>query len=237
MILEQPDGSRNASGLTFGGNLRAAVFGVSDGIISNTSLVLGIAGAVSDPRMVLLSGAAGLLAGALSMGAGEYVSMSSQRELFSAQIAREREELERDPQGEIDQLARIYRSRGVPMPVACKVSKSLSRNPESALQTHTREELGLNPGDLGSPLGAAASSFVSFALGAAVPLVPFLLRAGSASLGLAAALAAASLFGVGVASSALTGQPRLRGGLRMLVIGGSAGAIAYALGTLLGVAL
>lgn len=174
--------------LTFGGNLRAAVFGVSDGLVSNTSLIMGVAGAFTEARTVLITGAAGLLAGALSMAAGEYVSMRSQRELFEAQIAQERRELETMPKEEVDELARIYRRRGVPFDIACKISKALSSDLKTALQTHAREELGLNPEDLGSPFGAGASSFVSFALGAVVPLLPFLVGAAGNAFAIAIAL-------------------------------------------------
>ena len=225
------------AGLTAGGNLRAAVFGISDGLVSNTSLIMGVSGAITDTRMILITGAAGLLAGALSMAAGEYVSVSSQRELFEEQIAREREELKAHPQQEVDELARIYHRRGVPLETACRISKALSADLKTALQTHVREELGLNPEDLGSPLGAAVSSFVSFALGAAVPLLPFIFGAGGRAFGLAVALAAAALVLIGVASAALTGQNRLRGAVRLLVVGGGAGVVAYLIGRLLGVTL
>src|SRR3954469_144738 len=171
--------------LTAGGNLRAAVFGVSDGLVSNTSLIMGVAGALADERTLLITGTAGMLAGALSMAAGEFVSVTSQRELFEKQLALEREALATRPKEELDALARIYHRRGVPLDIACRISKALSTDLRSALETHAREHLGLNPEDLGSPLGAAVSSFVSFALGAAVPLLPFALHAGSRAFGLA----------------------------------------------------
>jgi len=224
-----------AAGLTFGGNLRAAIFGISDGLVANTSLIMGVSGALSDARTIVIAGAAGLLSGALSMAAGEYVSMRSQRELFEAQIARQRRELEARPQQEIDDLARIYHRRGLPLDTACKVSKALSGDVKSALETHVREELGLNPEDLGSPVGAAVSSFVSFAIGASVPLLPFLLGAGTRAFAISALLAACALFIVGVASSKLTGQALVRGGLRLLVVGGGAGVIAYLIGRVMGV--
>jgi len=225
------------AGLTFGGNLRAAVFGVSDGLVSNTSLIMGVSGAFTDARTVLITGAAGVLAGALSMAAGEYVSMRSQRELFEEQIAREEQALKTRPKEEIDALARIYHRRGVPLEVACRISSALSADERAALETHAREHLGLNPEDLGSPLGAGVSSFVSFGLGATLPLLPFIFGAASHALVLAAVLAALGLFAVGVASSAVTGQARLRGGLRLLLIGGGAGVVAYLIGKLLGVSV
>ena len=230
------DAGRNGS-LTFGGNLRAAVFGVSDGLVSNTSLIMGVAGALSDARTVLITGAAGLLAGALSMAAGEYVSMRSQRELFESQIAREKEELATRPKQEVDELARIYHRRGIPLDTACRISKALSSDLKTALQTHAREELGLNPEDLGSPVGAGLASFVSFAMGALVPLLPFLFHAGEGAFAIAAGLAALGLFLVGAASARLTEQRMLHGALRLLVIGGGAGVIAYVIGRLLGVSV
>lgn len=224
------------SNLTTGGNLRAAVFGVSDGLVSNTSLIVGVAGALSDPRTILITGAAGVLAGALSMAAGEYVSMRSQRELFAAKIAEEREQLASRPKEEVDELARIYHSRGLPLELACRISKALSKDEKVALATHAREELGLDPDDLGSPLGAAGSSFVSFAVGAFVPVLPFLLRV-HAPFGTAVGLAAAALFAVGAVTARLTGRKVVPGGVRLLLVGGGAGIIAYLIGRLLGVAV
>jgi VIT1/CCC1 family predicted Fe2+/Mn2+ transporter len=229
------DGEKQA-GLTFGGNLRAAIFGVSDGLVANTSLILGVSGALSDPGTVLITGAAGLLSGALSMAAGEYVSMRSQRELFEAQIARQKEQLARHPQQEMDDLARIYHRRGLPLDTACKISKALSADLRSALETHAREELGLNPQDLGSPVGAAIASFISFAIGAAVPLLPFVFG-GAHAVPACMLLAAIGLFVVGAISGRVTGQALLRGGLRLLVVGGGAGMIAYGIGRLFGVAV
>jgi VIT1/CCC1 family predicted Fe2+/Mn2+ transporter len=225
------------AGLTFGGNLRAAVFGVSDGLVSNTSLIMGVSGAFADARTVFITGAAGVLAGALSMAAGEYVSMRSQRELFEEQIAREEEALKTHPKEEVDALARIYHRRGVPLDVACRVSKALTADERAALETQAREHLGLNPEDLGSPVGAGISSFVSFGLGATVPLLPFILGAARHAFFLAIALAAIALFVVGVASSWVTSRARLRGGVRLLVFGGGAGIVAYFIGKLLGVSV
>ena len=226
---------QSARSLTAGGNLRAAVFGISDGLVSNTSLIMGVAGAIAEPRTILITGAAGLLAGALSMAAGEYVSVSSQRDLFEKQIAEERESLLSRPKAEVDALARIYHRRGVPLDIACRISKALSADLRSALETHAREHLGLNPEDLGSPIGAALSSFVSFAIVALVPLVPFMLGVGERAFVFAAIAAGLGLAIVGMATSALTGQPLLRGGLRLLIVGGGAGVVAYLIGKLLGV--
>jgi VIT1/CCC1 family predicted Fe2+/Mn2+ transporter len=218
-----------------GGNLRAAVFGVNDGLVSNTALVMGVAGATGDAGFILLSGCAGLLAGALSMAAGEYVSVRSQRELYEHQIALERKELEAYPEEEAEELALIYAARGMALAEARAVARTLLADPDHALDVLAREELGLNPDELGSAYGAAGSSFVAFALGALVPLLPLL--AGSTSLVGVAALASAALFGIGAALSLFTGRAALLGGVRMLAIGAGAGMLAYLLGGLVGGAI
>lgn len=222
---------------TGGGNLRAAVFGVNDGLVSNASLILGMAGAAAEPRTLLLAGVAGLLAGAFSMAAGEYVSVRSQREVFEYQIGLEREELRVYPQAEADELALIYAAKGYPEEDARRLADRLIADPERALDTLAREELGLNPDELGSPLGAAAASSVAFAAGAAVPLLPYLLGGGPAALRSSVALAAVSLFGVGAVLSFFTGRSALRSGLRMLAIGTAAGGATFAIGHLIGVGL
>ncbi|HEX6398406.1 MAG TPA: VIT1/CCC1 transporter family protein, partial [Steroidobacteraceae bacterium] len=216
-----------------GNNLRAAVFGASDGLVSNASLVMGIAGAGMAPDTILLTGMAGLLAGALSMGAGEYVSVRSQREFYEHQIALEREELAAYPDEEAEELALIYNARGLGMDEARDLSRKLLADPEHALDVLAREELGLNPDDLGSPLGAASSSFCCFAVGAAIPLLPFLVR-GINPLVAAAGLTVCALFGLGVMLSLFTGHGALRGGLRQVLIGGGAGLAAWGIGRLLG---
>ncbi len=217
------------------GNLRAAVFGANDGLVSNASLILGMAGATASGDVVLLSGAAGLLAGAFSMAAGEWVSVRSQREMFESQIAAEREELATYPAEEAAELALIYEARGLPKPEARQLAERLVADPRHALDTLAREELGLDPAQLGSPWGAALFSFLSFAGGAIVPVLPFVLFSGTTALGAAIGLTATSLFGVGAAISLFTGRSALRGGLRMLLIGGSAGAATFLIGRLLGV--
>jgi VIT1/CCC1 family predicted Fe2+/Mn2+ transporter len=224
-------------GAESGGNLRAAVFGVNDGLISNASLILGIAGATADTRMVLLSGIAGLVAGAFSMAAGEYVSVRSQREMFEYQIGLEREELEHYPDEEAEELALIYAARGLEREEAQRLAKALIADPEKALDTLAREELGLNPEELGSPWGAALFSFVSFAAGAVIPLLPFLLAAGPSSLYVSMLLSGAALFGVGALISLFTGRSAWRSGLRMLSIGAAAGLTTWLTGHLLGVTL
>lgn len=223
--------------LESGGNLRAAVFGVNDGLISNASLILGVAGANADNSLLLLAGMAGLVAGAFSMAAGEYVSVRSQREMFEYQIGLEREELEHYPDEEAEELALIYAARGIDLTVARQMAKTLIADPEKALDTLAREELGLNPEDLGSPWGAAIFSFVSFALGALIPLLPFLVAGGPGSLLAAIILSATALFGVGAAISLFTGRSALASGARMLAIGAAAGAMTWLIGRLLGVTL
>jgi VIT1/CCC1 family predicted Fe2+/Mn2+ transporter len=220
-----------------GGNLRAAVFGASDGLVSNACLILGVAGADADGRAVLISGVAGLLAGALSMAAGEYVSVRSQREMFEHQIDAERDELATYPAEEAAELSLIYQARGLGKEDADRMAGRIVANPRYALDALAREELGLDPGALGSPVGAASFSFGSFAIGAAVPLVPFVVSSGGAALALAIGLAAAALFGVGCTISLFTGRGAFRGGARMLAIGVAAGAITYGIGRLVGAAI
>jgi len=220
-----------------GGGLRAAVFGVNDGLVSNASLILGVAGAGTDNATILLAGVAGLLAGAFSMAAGEYVSVRSQREMFEHQIALEKAELEAYPEEEAEELALIFEARGMAPDEARGHAARLIADPARALETLTREELGLNPGELGSPWGAAGYSFVAFALGSAIPLAPYVLARGPHALAAAIGLTAVSLFLVGAATSLFTGRSAAVGGLRMLAIGGAAGAVTYAIGGALGVGL
>ncbi|HHM04298.1 MAG TPA: hypothetical protein ENJ19_00965 [Gammaproteobacteria bacterium] len=225
---------RGHKGIAAGGNVRAAVFGVNDGLVSNAALIMGVAGATPDLNIVMLSGVAGLLAGAFSMAAGEYISMRSQRELFEYQIALEREEIEHYPIEEEEELALIYRARGLSKEQAESVARELMKDPDTALDTLAREELGLNPDDLGSPWGAAGFSFLSFAAGGALPLLPFLLGPGSTTLPAAIILTLAALFAVGAVLSLFTGKRALWSGLRMMVIGAGAGVITYTVGGWLG---
>jgi VIT1/CCC1 family predicted Fe2+/Mn2+ transporter len=218
-----------------GGALRAAVFGVSDGLVSNASLLLGLAGAQAEPRTVLLSGLAGLLAGAFSMAAGEYVSVRSQRELFEYQIGLEEAELVEYPDQEAEEIALIYHARGLELDVARDLAAKLMRHPRQALDTLAREELGLDPDELGSPWGAAAWSFASFAVGALLPLAPWIASAGERALGITLAISLASLFAVGCALSLFTGRSALASGVRMALIGSAAGAATWLVGRWLGV--
>jgi VIT1/CCC1 family predicted Fe2+/Mn2+ transporter len=191
-----------------GGTLRAGVFGVNDGLVSNTCLVMGVAGAAVEPSVLILTGVAGLLAGAFSMAAGEYISMLSQREMFEHQIAQEKDELERYPKEEAEELALIYAARGIPLEEARDVAAHLIANPEKALDTLAREELGLNPDDLGSPTGAALSSFIAFSIGASLPIIPFLLGL-SHGVAVAAAISGTALFVVGAVLSLFSGRSAL----------------------------
>jgi VIT1/CCC1 family predicted Fe2+/Mn2+ transporter len=220
-----------------GGNLRAAVFGANDGLISTTSLVLGVAGAAADPQVVLLSGIAGLLAGAFSMAAGEFVSVQTQRELFEYQIGLERDELALYPEEEAEELALIYNARGLAMVQARELAKAMLSEPEHALDTLAREELGLNPDELGSPLGAAVASFASFAVGGAVPLLPFLIVSSADIVVAVWAFAGVGLFAIGALMSLFTGRRAWWSGFRMVMIGGAAGLATYLLGLLVGISL
>jgi VIT1/CCC1 family predicted Fe2+/Mn2+ transporter len=217
-----------------GGTLRAGVFGVNDGLVSNTCLVMGVAGAAVEPSVLVLTGVAGLLAGAFSMAAGEYVSMLSQKEMFEHQISQEKDELERYPKEEAEELALIYAARGIPLKEARDVAAHLIANPEKALDTLAREELGLNPDDLGSPIGAALSSFIAFSIGASLPIIPFLLKL-SSSIVIAAALSGIALFIVGAVLSLFSGKSAFIGGARMLLIGSAAAAATYGIGSLFNV--
>jgi VIT1/CCC1 family predicted Fe2+/Mn2+ transporter len=230
-------GEHRHRGVESGGNLRAAVFGVNDGLISNASLIMGVAGAAANSQIILLSGVAGLIAGAFSMAAGEYISVRSQREMYEHQIALEREELEYYPDAEAEELALVYEARGVPRADARAMASGIIADPERALDALAREELGLNPEELGSPYGAAGFSFVSFAVGALIPLLPFLLIRGDAALFTTMALTGIALFAVGACLSLFTGRNAWMSGVRMLAIGACAGAVTFAIGRLLGVAL
>ena len=229
-------GARHRSSL--GGSLRASVFGVNDGLVSNASLVLGIAGAGAANSYVLMTGVAGLLAGALSMAAGEYVSVRTQREMYEYQIALERDEVAEYPEEEAEELALIYAARGVELQQARELSRSLLARPDQALDVLAREELGLNPDDLGFPWKAATASFLAFAAGAAVPLIPFIILIPKVSaLTITIAITGIALFGIGIALSLFTGRDALRGAIRMVAIGGGAGLVSFLVGKALGVAI
>jgi VIT1/CCC1 family predicted Fe2+/Mn2+ transporter len=219
------------------GALRAAVFGVNDGLVSNLSLVMGVTGGDASRRIVLLAGLAGLLAGAFSMGAGEFISVTSQRELFEREIALEAEEIQAMPDEEANELALIYRAKGVGREEAEAMAARIMRDRSTALDTMAREELGLNPDELGSPWGVAASSFVSFAAGAILPVLPWLLASGTAAFVGAAVVSGAALFLVGAGISLLTGRSLVASGLRQLLVGALAAAATFGIGRLIGVSV
>ncbi len=219
-----------------GGPLRAAIFGVNDGLVSNLSLVMGVAGADPGSDFVRLAGVAGLLAGAFSMAAGEWVSVKAQREVFERQIEVERQELELAPEEERSELSLIYQAKGVPRAQAELLAEHLMSDKGTALDTLVREELGLDPSALGSPAAAAISSFVAFSIGAIIPVLPYLFGgAGSLAIVLAAIISGLALFTVGAAVSLLTGRGLLISGTRMVVIGGGASIVTFLIGRLIGV--
>ena len=217
------------------GTLRAVIFGVSDGLVSNLALVMGVAGASADGKLILLTGIAGLLAGAFSMAAGEYISMQSQRELFERQIALEAAELEAMPEEEQAELAALYMAKGFSKDEAQRIAARMFENPKTALDALVREELGLDPDELGSPWGAAGGSFLAFAVGAVIPVVPYLFGSGSAAFAASIVLSLAALFLVGAGVSLLTGRGLLFSGFRQVGIGAAAAGVTFAVGTAIGV--
>jgi VIT1/CCC1 family predicted Fe2+/Mn2+ transporter len=219
------------------GGLRAAVFGVNDGLVSNFSLVMGITGAHASPAFVRLAGIAGLLGGAFSMAAGEYISMAVQRENLAYQITLEKEELETAPEEEEEELALIFRGKGLREDEAAEIARTIMADPRTAIDTLTREELGFDPGELGSPWTAAWSSFVSFAIGATVPLLPYTLAQGDLAWWGTGILSGLALFAVGAMLSLLTAQGAIRGGMRMVLVGLLAATATFVIGHLLGVTL
>ncbi|MHB8438836.1 MAG: VIT1/CCC1 transporter family protein [Acidimicrobiales bacterium] len=218
-----------------GGGARAAVFGISDGLVTNVSLILGMAGASTQPGVVRLAGLAVLVGGAFSMAAGEYGSMRAQRELLQRELALESHEIRHRPEGERRELVRIYENRGIEAGVARKIADELMRTPEIALETHAREELGINPAQLGSPWQAAISSFVTFAIGALLPLVPWLVSSGNgATLGSVVVGALAAL-GIGAALALFTRRQWWWSALRQLGISAVAAGITFGIGHAVGV--
>ncbi len=219
------------------GSLRAAVFGVSDGLVSNTALVMGIAGSGAPRSTILLAGVAGLLAGSFSMAAGEYVSMSSQREMYEREIDLESAELDENPAEERDELVLLYRAKGLDRAQAEQLADKLMTDREVALDTLAREELGLDPTALGSPWAAAGSSLLAFAIGAFVVVLPYLLGGGVAALVAAIGLAVLALIAVGAGIGLLNGRSVLRSALRQVLVGGIAALFTYGVGLLIGVSV
>jgi len=215
-----------------GGWLRPAVFGAMDGLVTNVSLIAGVGGAGRGPHFIVLTGLAGLAAGAFSMATGEYVSVSSQNELVGAEVRKERVELERNPTGEQRELAESFMRSGVDSDLAHQVARQVSAHPDSALRVHVREELGVDYQDLPSPIAAGGASLLTFALGALIPLLPYL--AGFASLPAALILAAAAAFAGGGLVSRITERPFLHGALRQLILAAVAAALTFGIGAAVG---
>ncbi len=213
-----------------GGWLRPAVFGSMDGLVTNVSLIAGVGGGGGSAHTVILAGLAGLAAGAFSMAAGEYVSVSSQNELVAAEVRKEKFELEHHPDAEQQELAAMFRMRGVDPPLADEVARQVSRHPDEALRVHVREELGVDHKELPSPVTAAGASLVTFAIGALIPLIPYL--AGFRSLAAALVLAAVAAFFGGGLVARITDRPFLGGALRQLLLAAAAAGLTYGVGSL-----
>jgi vacuolar iron transporter family protein len=216
-----------------GGWLRAATFGAMDGLVTNIALIAGVGGAGVSPHTLVLTGMAGLVAGAISMGIGEYTSVKTQNEQVSAELDKELRELRANPEGEAEELIATWTARGLPVQLARQVADVLKANPEQALRVHAQEELGVVPDELPSPWTAAASSFVCFAVGALVPLLTYLF--GVHNLWIALGVGGVGLFVAGAAVAQFTGRPWWASGLRQLVLGALAAAATYLVGALIGV--
>lgn len=217
-----------------GGAARAAVFGVSDGLVSNVALILGVAAASETSSSVVIAGVSGLLAGAASMAAGEYVSMKAQNELIERELRIERESLANNPDGEMRELQALYTNRGLDADRALELAEAVHEDPDVALEVHAREELGVNPDDVGDPIGAATTSFVAFGVGATLPLIPWFLLEGNAAMiaSVVVGLAAAAL--VGVLLARFTERSPLKTAGRQVSWAAGACAITFAIGSLLG---
>jgi vacuolar iron transporter family protein len=221
-----------------GGWLRPAVFGAMDGLVSNLALIAGVAGGTrhaTGSHAVVLAGLAGLAAGAFSMAAGEYTSVASQTESAEREIEKERREILRNPEGETRELAEMFVDKGIDEHLAHEVARQIHRNVDNAVSVHAREELGVDPDDLASPMLAAVSSFVAFGLGALVPVVPYLL--GAHSLAFALGVTMVALFGCGAVVTQVTLRPWWYGAIRQTILGGGAAALTYLFGSLVGTGL
>jgi vacuolar iron transporter family protein len=216
-----------------GGWLRPAVFGAMDGLVTNVSLIAGVGGGGGTPHTLVLTGLAGLAAGAFSMAAGEFVSVSSQNELVAAEVRKEKFELEMHPDAERRELAEVFRQRGVDADLADRVARQVSAHPEQALNLHVREELGVDHNELPSPVVAAGASLLTFAAGALIPLLPYLIGLGS--LAATVGISAVAAFAGGGLVSRITDRPFLRGAIRQLLLACAAAGLTYGIGTLIGV--
>jgi VIT1/CCC1 family predicted Fe2+/Mn2+ transporter len=215
-----------------GGWLRAAVFGAMDGLVSNIALIAGVGGGGVAPRTIVLTGTAGLVAGAISMALGEYTSVRTQNEQVQAEVATERRELERHPEAEAAELAEVWEKRGLPAELAREVAQTLARNPREALRVHVQEELGVRLEAPPSPWVAAGSSFVCFAVGAGLPLLPYLF--GSTALWPALVAGGLGLFAAGAVVARFTRRRWWASGLRQLILGGLAAGTTYLIGAVIG---
>ncbi|MFD1826639.1 MULTISPECIES: VIT1/CCC1 transporter family protein [Mumia] len=215
-----------------GGWLRPSVFGASDGLVSNFALIMGMAGGTDDPKPVIIAGVAGLAAGAFSMAVGEYTSVASQAEFARAEVERERREILRHDAQEQAELASMFVAKGVDESVAREVAQQIHSDPDNAVRVHAREEFGVDTEDLPSPMLAAVSSFLSFAVGALIPLLPLIF--GITSMVPTVAVSLLALFGTGALVTAITDRPWWFGGLRQLVLGSAAAGLTFLVGTLVG---
>lgn len=233
--LAQLEGRHRATG---GNALRAAVLGANDGLVSNLSLIMGVAGAVTQGNEIVIAGLAGLLAGACSMAMGEWISVQSSRELYERQIKIEAAELAHAPQEEQEELALIYQAKGLPQDQAEAFAAKLVADKDSALDTLAREELGIDPQELGgSALEAAATSFVLFAIGAVIPLFPFLILTGIPAIVVSVVVSTIGLFGIGAGITLMTGRSVLFSGTRMVLIGLAAALVTFIIGRIIGVTI
>lgn len=220
-----------------GGWARAGVFGVSDGLVSNVALILGVAGASTDAAFVRVAGVSGLLAGAISMAAGEYVSMKAQNELVERELEIERRSIADDPETETRELAAIYRERGIRADTAERVAVEVMADPEVALDVHAREELGVDPDGLGNPVGAATASFLAFIVGAFLPLIPWLLGGGNGALVASVAIGLVAAIVVGMLLAYFTERSMWRSTVRQVLVAGGACLATYAIGSALGTSI
>jgi VIT1/CCC1 family predicted Fe2+/Mn2+ transporter len=216
------------------GGPRAAVFGMSDGLVTNVSLILGFAGAHPAASVVRLAGLAGLVAGAFSMGAGEFVSMAAQRELFERELDIERRALAETPEGETEELVEIFVRKGIAPELARKLATEVMSDPELALETHAREEFGVDPNALGSPVASASASFLAFSVGAFLPLVPWLVGSGAAAVLASIVVSAVAAATLGALIGVFTGRRWWRSAVRSVALAGIAAAVTYAIGHVVG---
>ncbi len=234
-ILARLEGRHRSAG---GNALRAAVLGASDGLLSNFNLIMGVAGAELSNRNILLTGFAGLLAGAISMALGEWISVQSSRELYEKQISTEKEEIATAPEEEVEELVLIYQARGMNETTARQVATQLMSNPAIAIEALARDELGIDPEELGgSAWEAAITSFLLFALGAVVPVLPFIFFSGTTAVIISATLSAVGLFAIGAAITLFTGRSILYSGMRQVFFGLAAAAAVFLVGHLIGVGI